>query len=166
MMRKTNVIFYKIILRIRSFIKHVFYKLVFLDGFKCKWNVVFYPGTKIIVEEKGKLIIGNKCFFNRNSSLNVMNSIIIGDDCIFGENVHFYDHNHVFSNEDNLIRKQGYKSASIKIGNNCWIGSNVTILSGVTIGDNVVIGAGTIVTKNIPSNSKVYSKQNLYIGEL
>ena len=41
------------------------------------------------------------------------------------------------------------------IGDNVSIGAGAKILGGVKIGDNVVIGANTVVTKDIPSNSKV-----------
>lgn len=35
------------------------------------------------------------------------------------------------------------------------IGANSTILPGVKIGENVVVGAGSVVTKDVPSNSRV-----------
>ena len=51
-----------------------------------------------------------------------------------------------------MIKKSGYKTETITIGNNCWIGQNVRIQKGVTIGDNSVIGACSVVTKSIPAN--------------
>jgi acetyltransferase-like isoleucine patch superfamily enzyme len=53
---------------------------------------------------------------------------------------------------------QGDNRKGIKIGNNVWLGGNVIILDGVTIGNNCVIGAGSVITKNIPSNTKIICK--------
>jgi len=35
------------------------------------------------------------------------------------------------------------------------IGAGAVILCGVTIGENAMVGAGSVVTKNVPANSKV-----------
>lgn len=40
------------------------------------------------------------------------------------------------------------------IGNNTFIGSNTMLVAPVQIGDNSVTGAGSVVTKNIPTNSR------------
>lgn len=42
------------------------------------------------------------------------------------------------------------------IGNNVFIGAGAKVIGPVTIGDNVIIGANSVVTKDIPSNSKAY----------
>ena len=64
-----------------------------------------------------------------------------------------YDHNHIFKNIPEIIARQGFKTAPITIGNNCWFGTNVVILKGVTVGDNCVISADCIVDKDVPDNS-------------
>ena len=38
----------------------------------------------------------------------------------------------------------------------CSVGANSTIVCGVTIGENSLIGAGSVVTKDIPANSKAF----------
>ena len=43
----------------------------------------------------------------------------------------------------------------IEIGNNVHIGSDALIMPGVSIGDNCIVGCGAVVTKSIPSNSRV-----------
>ncbi|MDU1630666.1 MAG: DapH/DapD/GlmU-related protein, partial [Lactococcus lactis] len=55
------------------------------------------------------------------------------------------------------IKRQGFSTAAIQIGRNCWIGSQVTILKGVTIGDNSIIGAGVVVYQDVPENSIILS---------
>ncbi|PGR00702.1 acyltransferase [Priestia megaterium] len=125
----------------------------------------FRKGFNILISKEGNLSIGKGCFFNFNCSISCLGSISIGDNSIFGENVKFYDHNHRFSDSTTLIKDQGYKVGSIKVGNNCWIGSNVTILNNVEIGDNVVIGANCVIQKSIPSNTIVRCNNELIMEE-
>jgi acetyltransferase-like isoleucine patch superfamily enzyme len=125
------------------------------------------PGIRIrdnfnvTIGKKGKLAIGNNCFFNNNCSINCLGKIEIGDNNQFGENVLIYDHNHGYSNKEQLISEQGYSIGTITIGSNCWIGSNVVILKNVVIGDKVIIGAGCVIYKSIASNTRVVNQQNL-----
>jgi len=42
------------------------------------------------------------------------------------------------------------------IGDNTFIGMNVSVIDHVNIGNNCTIGAGSVVTRDIPSNSKAY----------
>ncbi|ASX21141.1 acyltransferase [Lactiplantibacillus plantarum] len=116
-------------------------------------------GFFVKLGKKASITIGNNCFFNNDCSLNVMEQIVVGDDCLFGENVKLYDHDHLHE-QGVLFREQGFVSAPIIIGNNCWIGANVTILKGVKIGDNVVVAAGTVVTQDVPENTIIYQKRN------
>ena len=74
---------------------------------------------------------------------------------MFGEGVRIYDHDHRFSCFGKLVSDQGYKSAPVSIGNNCWFGSNVIILRGTTVGNNCVVGAGSVLSGNIPDGSLV-----------
>ena len=111
----------------------------------------------------GRIKIGKKCFFNIGCSLNCKDEITIGDYCLFGENVKMYDHNHVYHDIAKPIAGQGFTTAPIKIGNNCWIGSNVTILKGVEIGENTIIGANCLIYKSIPASSIVTLSQELTV---
>ncbi len=56
---------------------------------------------------------------------------------------------------------QGDYRKGIIIGNNVWLGGSVIVLDGVEIGNNCVIGAGTIVTKDVPDNTKLINRNNL-----
>ena len=120
----------------------------------------------MLLDNQGKVILGDNVFFNNFCTVCALNEIRIGDGTIFGENVKIYDHNHKYMDPSIPIKKQGYTSAPIHIGKHCWIGSNVIILKGVTIGDNCVIGAGCVIYKDIPANSVVKNKQNLEIQKL
>ena len=129
-------------------------------------QITLRKGVDIQSYGRAKIQIGDSFFINKNSSIISRFGITIGDNCMIGENTSIIDHNHSFENNDIPFNKQGYKGSPIIIGNNVWIASRVFISHGVTIGDNVVIGANTIVTKSIPSNSTVYSKNDLVIKEI
>lgn len=125
------------------------YKLCY--GKKIVWGKDIYlrSNFKLIIENKGKVIIGNNCFFNNYCSITSLNSVKIGKDSIFGEGV--------------KISEQGYNVGSVYVGNNCWIGSNAVLLKNAKIGDNCVIGAGCIISTTIPNNSIVTGNRNLKV---
>lgn len=118
------------------------------------------------VLEGGELSIGDNVFVNKNSSFTVRSKIAIGNNVLIGENVRFFDHNHRFRDEDELILNQGYSISDIVVEDNVWIGSNVVILKGVTIGTGSVIRAGCIIYKDIPKNTLVKNQQNLQMLEI
>ena len=153
----------KIINRIKSLFIISLYKILYTKRLKTHRKLIMYPGTHIVIEKSGKLVIGENCFFNKNCSINCMNSINIGSDCLFGENVLIYDHNHEYKESKIIIKKQGYKVKTVNIENNCWICTNVVILPGVTIGENSIIGAGCVINKDIPKNSIVHQKNDNYV---
>jgi acetyltransferase-like isoleucine patch superfamily enzyme len=70
----------------------------------------------------------------------------IGENSLWASNVCIQTGNH------DLMNRNQYSTASIKIGENCWIGNSVTILKGVELGDNVTVAANSVVTKSFPSN--------------
>lgn len=96
--------------------------------------------------------LGNHSSLADNCFVGATGGVFIGDDVIGGQNIRFHSSNHVFSDTENLIRKQGVKAEGIKIGNNCWIGAGVVFCDGITIGNGCVIGADTVVTKSFPDN--------------
>ena len=120
-----------------------------------KKGVHFRNFCNVICGHNGKLLLGENVFFNNYCSVNCLHEITVGNNTIFGEGVKIYDHNHEFSDKDQLIIKQGIRYGSVNIGNNCWIGSNVVILANVNIGDNVVVGANNLIFKSIPANTIV-----------
>jgi len=154
------MILLKIIFHINAIAARIFYKIIYGKSLKIGKGTTFRKGFSLIIM-KGKIVIGENCFFNNYCSLASTNSITIGNGTLFGENVKVYDHNHIYADIDVPIKDQGYKHAPIVIGNHCWIASNVVILKGVTIGDNAVIGAGCIIHESVPANTVVIHKQQL-----
>lgn len=130
-------------------------------------KVEFRNYCNIMIYNKAKLEIGDNVFFNNYCSINCLGEIVIGDNCLFGEGVKFYDHNHEYCFQDNVlsVEKDKFSVGSIRVGKNCWIGSNVTILKGVVIGDNVIIGANNLIYKSIPANVIVKAKTDFVIEE-
>ncbi len=134
----------------RSLIK-IIYGNRFLFGKKLTFRNRFI----VYIGKKGKLLIGDNCFFNNNCSINALYDIHIGSFCIFGENVKIYDHNHSFLHKDIPIKMQEIRTKSVTIGDNVWVGTNVVILAGSKIGNNCVIGAGNVIDGVIEDNTLV-----------
>lgn len=106
----------------------------------------------------GYIKIKGKCAFGQNTNIHGGGGIEIGENVIFGANCYLVASNHNFRSKELPIMLQGDYRKGIKIGSNVWLGGNVTILDGVTIGNNCVIGAGSVITKDIPNNTKIICK--------
>ena len=140
--------------------------------------IVLYPFVSFKTINKGKILINNKVFLknnveincdgglielkgnnyiNRNTIIVSHHKIIIGENTTIGPNCCIYDHDH--------DGKGGFISKPIEIGKNVWIGAGCIILKDVKIGDNSIIGAGTLVNKNVPPNSIMINKRNVFITE-
>lgn len=100
---------------------------------------------------KGKIVIGNSCFINKNCMIVAHERIVIGKNTTIGPNVCIYDHDH--------DGEGGYQCAPVEIGDNTWIGASCIILKGVTIGNNVVIGAGSLVSHDVADNVVLYQRR-------
>lgn len=130
-------------------------KLIIGKNFRSRYNVSFR------IYNKGKVSIGDNCFFNDGCSINAQKNITIGNNVIFGQNVLLFDHDHDYKNDINEFVKE-----DIIIGNNVWIGANCTILKGVKIGDNVVIAADTIVNKDVLSDFLIFQERKSIIRKV
>lgn len=115
-------------------------------GFYCR------PNCSII--NKGKLIIGENVFFNRNVSITCLDNITIGKNVSIGNNVVIVDHDH------DKNKRGEFVCSRIVIGENVWIGANSVILRGSKIGDNAIIGANSVVKGDVPENSVFFNKRN------
>ena len=111
-------------------------------------------GGLTIRAEQGKIVIGDKCFFNTNCSLTAMEDITIGVRCQFANNLVIVDHDH-----DYRAGWGHYRTAPVHIGNDVWVGANCVILKGTTIGDHCVIAAGSVVSGEVPPGTVFYQKR-------
>lgn len=114
-------------------------------------------------QEQGNLIFGHEVFLNSGCMFSSRHSIIVGDGCEFGPNVLVYDHDHQF---DQGLKKDAFRCAPVKIGDNCWIGAGTVILRGTRLGDGCVVGAGCVLKGEFPPNSVVVQKRCTEIRSL
>ena len=133
-------------------------------SFKIGQQVDLRNYLNFVVGQSADLLIEDGVFMNNYCSINCLDSITIGSHTLFGEGVKIYDHNHLYTFNDQLnVSHKEFSTAPVYIGENCWLGSNVTVLKGVTIGANTIIGAGCVIHKNIPANSIIINQQQLVI---
>lgn len=134
--------------------------MMFGDNVTIGRNTMIRPSSYYGVGE-----IGEGCHIGYNSSIGPFGyvgcagKVIIGNNVMIGPRVSIFAENHNFSDKNKSIKSQGVNNKGIVIEDDCWIGSGAVILDGVTIGKGSIIGAGTVVTKNIPENSKVFDKR-------
>jgi acetyltransferase-like isoleucine patch superfamily enzyme len=133
-----------------------------LSFFRGLANISFGSGVSVgsgnhFFSDKGKIIIGNKTFFNINCTVNasIGGMIDIGSNCLFGPNVVIHSSNHRYSDISVPTIEQGHDCADIRIADNVWLGANVIVLAGVTIGEGAVVAAGAVVTQDVPEFSIV-----------
>jgi len=99
------------------------------------------------------ITIGKNCFIGEYNVIRGQGGVTIGNDVYTGPFVQFVAVNHVFSDLDEPIRKQGITAQGIVVEDDVWLGSGATVVDGVTIGRGSVIGAGAVVTQDIPPYS-------------
>lgn len=131
-----------------------------------------FEGWVDIPQRKGRIILGDRVHICRRSSwtvtegsvlrlsdgtyigpgvvLSAHRAINIGRDTLIAEYVSIYDNEHVWSDAELPIGKQGYKSEACSIGDRCWIGSGARILVGGSLGDESILGAGAVLKKKLP----------------
>ncbi|MCR5421182.1 MAG: acyltransferase [Lachnospiraceae bacterium] len=126
-------------------------------------TVTFQGGTRIVVENGGKLMIGDDVGINSNCYIACHNSIEIGNNTIFGPGVVVVDQDHDYKAEGGL-KAEKYKIGRVKIGKNVWVGANVVILRDTVIEDNAVIAAGSLVKGRVLSG-KIYREKREGFGQ-
>ncbi|GGA65135.1 acyltransferase [Ornithinibacillus halotolerans] len=109
-------------------------------------------GKGVVINNPGRLIIGDNCYISHYCYVQAKGEVILEDNVIIGPMSVIASSNHVI--EDGIVTNKGY-SDSIKIGKGTWCGGHVVITSGVNIGDSVIVAAGAVVTKSVQANTKV-----------
>lgn len=133
--------------------------LVIGTGFECSGldnavtgDAVVFSAQCSLHAANGKVLIGNRVAFGRNTSVDACDGgeIRIGDDVIIAQNVVIRAADHRFESVAMPILAQGHNGGRIVIGNDVWIGANCVVTRNVVIGDHAVVGAGAVVTRDVP----------------
>jgi acetyltransferase-like isoleucine patch superfamily enzyme len=117
----------------------------FGEGTSCYDNVLIL----------GKVTVGKHCWIGPNVILDGSGGeLSIGDHVDISAGVHIYTHHTVQRALTGGIAPVEY--AATRIGSRVYIGPQSIIQKGVTVGDEVVIGAMSLVTRDVPSKTRVW----------
>lgn len=106
----------------------------------------FADGVKIDVQG-GQLTIAENVFIGIDCIIVCKEKIFIGKDTLIAEYVVIRDQDH--SIDSRPVRKSGFHTSPIHIGEDVWIGCKASILRGAYIGDRCVVGAHALVKSHI-----------------
>ncbi len=99
---------------------------------------------------EGTLVIGDKCVFGRDNTVNAFLDIEIGAGSIVADWVYICDFDHVTDDIHRPIKDQGIVKSPVRIGPDVWIGTKATVLRGTSIGNGSVLGAHSLVRGSVP----------------
>ena len=99
---------------------------------------------------EGSLVIGEKCVFGRENTVNAYLDIEIGAGSIISDWVYVCDFDHVTEDIYRPIKDQGIVKSPVRIGPDVWIGTKATVLRGTTVGNGSVLGAHSLVRGEVP----------------
>lgn len=114
----------------------------------------FSRGVNIIINENGKLYLGNNFYSNSCCNLFIDKEVKFGEDCLLGWNVsiHDGDGHKIYNKNGELINEP----SSIYIGDHVWICADVKILKGSYISSNCIIARNSLVSKKLDIKNAVY----------
>jgi acetyltransferase-like isoleucine patch superfamily enzyme len=123
-----------------------------------EYNIEIGAGTKVlpdakIIPQQGHVRIGKHCTVQYGCLLYGVGGLEIGDDTHIAAKTVIVPMNHIYTDPNTAIWRQGETARGIKIGRDVWLGTGVTVLDGVMIGDGSVVGAGSVVSRDIPPYS-------------
>ena len=127
-------------------------------------DVCIAPGFTIRLAAGAQLYLGGCNHISHNFFLLCRRRCVIGKDTQISWHVTMIDNDgHQAYNVD---REQSVSlpNRELVIGSNVGLQMQVTIPRGVTIGDNSVLSAATVVRRDVPANSVVYSDHQLRVN--
>lgn len=128
------------------------------NGIELGDNVSIGPFSIIeatgVISDLGKgFIMGANSGMGAFSFVGAAGGVYIGNNVIMGQRISFHSEDHIFSNRQTLIRKQGVTRQGIIVEDDCWVGANVVFLDGAHVKNGCVIAAGAVVKGHIPEYS-------------
>ena len=135
-------------------------------------------GVHFDLGEKGRMTIGNFCYFT-NAVLLCELEVRIGNYAVIGWNATIADTDfHPLAPAERIAdavacsplgkgrSRPKIPKLPVIIEDDVWIGPNATILKGVRIGSGAWIEAGSLVTRNVPPRARVLGNPAQIIGEV
>ena len=126
-------------------------------------NYVSMLETDVVCYERGRIHIGDYCWFSLRTQVVSAVGVTIGDYSIFARDVYISDTNEhpldpLLRRKDTIAALQTGKPPNryladmrpVVIGRDVWVGERAVILKGVTIGDGAVVAANSVVTHDVP----------------
>lgn len=117
--------------------------------------------------DRGRITIGNNVYIGPNAVFFGAGEIEIHNNCQFGPGVLLLSQSlHPDVRSDERLLEKGiapHMFAKIVIEQGAMIGAGSIIHSGVTVGSGSIVSTGSIITKNIPPESLVFSDRRLKI---
>ena len=111
-------------------------------------KVRIYEGTTLWYPYRIKM--GRNVTLNEGVYISGYGGVTIGDSVRIGNRTTILSSDHIFSNREIEIYKQGIKTkGGVFIDDDVFIGAGVMIMDGVKIGRHSVIGAGSVVTRDV-----------------
>lgn len=121
--------------------------ILHLDGkIIIKGKCLIGHGSRILVDRKGVLELGDKFHITANSTIMAFKKVRFGSDVLISWDVLLMDNDlhHIYSD---LSMQSSETEQEICIGNHVWIGCRSTLLKGCVVNDNSVIAANSVVTR-------------------
>ena len=135
-------------------------------------------GVHFDLGEKGRMIVGDYCYFT-NAVLLCELEVRIGNYVVIGWNATIADTDfHPIAPAERIAdaiacsplgkgrRRPEVLKRPVIIEDDVWIGPNATILKGVRIGAGAFIEAGSLVTRDVPPRARVLGNPAQVIGEV
>ena len=135
----------------------------------CRWTPKRFNGWRLFWLKLFGTKINGKPFVHQRSKIDHPWNLILHDRACLGDSAVAYALDKIELFENAVIAQEVYlctgthdfedpnmplKTDKITIKSNAFIGARAFVLPGVTIGENTIIGACSVVTKDIPNNSK------------
>src|SRR6478752_2175968 len=128
-----------------------------LAGFCNLYGCEIGDGTKVgtFVEIQKGARIGARCKISSHSF--ICEGVTIEDGVFIGHGVIFVNDRYpkAVNPDGTLQTKNDWECQRTLVKRGASIGSGATLLGGITIGENALVGAGSVVTKDVPANSRV-----------
>lgn len=125
-----------------------------LMGAQVGKRVVIRPG--VLLKGCVNLTIGSDVFIGEGTSIVAYESpVTIGDNVLIADCVYISSRNHRFSNNQKLIREQGYRAEGVVIEGDVWLAHGAVVLAGSVVPAKTVVGAMAVYS-GYGSHPKVY----------